>query len=202
MRFHRPQDVHRTLNEVASDNFALFLYLILRGPLDWFWWKHRPWEFHYRSICHHSLLYHYHTTFVRGVQHHFYPLPLSFFLRVLPKRHMLGVWFTSLSTFLLIIVSVWHFLPSDLVIFYSTANKHVASGDAFNALVNAVIVYPTGVLVCPFISSSVTAGLGDFVLTFELRKKRSDLIDCPRDQTCFLAWGIWSVSLPTHCLFD
>jgi len=33
---------------------------------------------------------------------------------------------------------------------------------AFNALVNAGIVHPTGVLVCPFISNSVSAGLGDY----------------------------------------
>jgi hypothetical protein len=33
---------------------------------------------------------------------------------------------------------------------------------AFNALVNAGIVHPTGVLVCPFISNTVSAGLGDY----------------------------------------
>jgi hypothetical protein len=44
----------------------------------------------------------------------------------------------------------------------SNIYTNISSGGAFNALVNAGIVHPTAVLVCPFISSSVTAGLGDF----------------------------------------
>ena len=36
----------------------------------------------------------------------------------------MGVYFWSLSDFLLIIVLVWHFLPSALAFFYSAANKH------------------------------------------------------------------------------
>jgi hypothetical protein len=44
----------------------------------------------------------------------------------------------------------------------SNMYTNIAANGAFNALVNAGIVHPTGVLVCPFISSSITAGFGDF----------------------------------------
>ena len=37
---------------------------------------------------------------------------------------MIGVYFRVLSDFLLIIVLVWHFLPSVFALFYSTANEH------------------------------------------------------------------------------
>ena len=43
----------------------------------------------------------------------------------------------------------------------SNIYTNIASGGAFNALVNAGIVHPTGVLVVPYISSTA-AGLGDF----------------------------------------
>ena len=78
-------------------------------------------------ICHLGLLYHYRVSFVLGVPHHFYPLPSSFFLRVLPKCYRLGVHFRSLSFFLLIIVLVWPFFPSGFVRFYSAGNKQNAS---------------------------------------------------------------------------
>jgi len=44
----------------------------------------------------------------------------------------------------------------------SNIYTNIASAGTFNALVNAGIVHPTGVLVIPYISSSVTAGFGDY----------------------------------------
>lgn len=44
----------------------------------------------------------------------------------------------------------------------SNMYTNIASAGTFNALVNAGIVHPTGVLVCPFISSSISAGFGDY----------------------------------------
>ncbi len=61
---------------------------------------------------------------VPGVLDHFWPLPSSFPLRVLPKRHMLGVYFKVLSVVLLVIVIEWHFLPLVFTLFYSPGNKH------------------------------------------------------------------------------
>jgi hypothetical protein len=82
---------------------------------------------HYRILYHYSvewILWHCRVSFVLGVPHHSYTLPSSFSLRVLPKWHMLGVYFRSLSDFLLIIVLVWHFLPYVFAPFDSTTNKH------------------------------------------------------------------------------
>jgi hypothetical protein len=44
----------------------------------------------------------------------------------------------------------------------SNIYTNIASNGTFNALVNAGIVHPTGVLVIPYISSSVSAGFGDY----------------------------------------
>lgn len=44
----------------------------------------------------------------------------------------------------------------------SNLYTNIASAGTFSSLVNAGIVHPTGVLVCPFISSSITAGFGDY----------------------------------------
>ena len=40
-------------------------------------------------------------------------------------------------------------------------NNQASAGGNFNALINSGIVHPTGVLIIPFISSSVSAGFGD-----------------------------------------
>jgi hypothetical protein len=119
------------MNYRVSDRFcflhtACWTNLI---QLGWFWWKYRTWEFLYRSICHFGLLYHYRLSFVLGVPHHFYPLPLSFFLLVLPDGHILGV-HTRVLSFLFIVVLSWLFLPSTLEFFYSSANKNNFKGKA------------------------------------------------------------------------
>lgn len=44
----------------------------------------------------------------------------------------------------------------------SNIYTNIVSGGTFNSLINAGIVHPTGVLVVPYISSSVTAGFGDY----------------------------------------
>ena len=45
--------------------------------------------------------------------------------------------------------------------FVSNLYNNISSGGNFNNLINSGIVHPTGVLIIPFISSSVSAGFGD-----------------------------------------
>ena len=86
--------------------------------------KFRLWGFLYHSICLLGLLCHYRVSFVLVVKHHFYPPPSFLSLFVLPKRQMLGFSFIVLSSFILIIVLSWHFVPWAFALFYSDANKH------------------------------------------------------------------------------
>ncbi len=95
-------------------NRTSFVFLDLRvSPiwrvlLVWLWWKHRlggfqsPWTFHL------GLSYRFLVSFVRVVPPRFYLLPSYFFLCVLPKRHMLSVYFSLSLTRLLIIDLAWH----------------------------------------------------------------------------------------------
>ncbi len=51
------------------------------------------------------------------------PLYISFCMYPFPKWNMMGVHFWSSPVSVLIIVPVWHLLPSVFVFFYSTGNK-------------------------------------------------------------------------------
>jgi hypothetical protein len=51
-------------------------------------------------------------------RHRCQPLSSCFFLRVLPKRHMLGVYFSASLPFLPIIVLVWHFFFPPVLDFF------------------------------------------------------------------------------------
>ncbi len=76
---------------------------------------------------------------------------------------MLGVYFRTISTFLLIIVLVWHFSPSVLTFFYSTTNKYYRRTDfretPCRTTENCVLI--------PFFESSFSSSLLVFLVQFD-----------------------------------
>ena len=61
----------------------------------------------------------------------------------LPKRHMLSIHVWASSSFVFIIVLVWHPHPSSLAFFYSAANKHPCRSLSFSleSFITLTLVY-------------------------------------------------------------
>ena len=68
--------------------------LIWRVLLVWLWWKHQLYVFQFPWTSHLGPSCRFLVSSVRVVPHRFYLLPSYFFFRVLPKWHILSVYFS------------------------------------------------------------------------------------------------------------
>ncbi len=95
-------------NRTSVVSFEFRVTLIWRVLLIWLWRKNRISGFQSPWTSHLGLSYHFLVSFVHVVPHRFYLLLSYFFLRLLPKWHILSLYFSLSLTFVLIIDLAWH----------------------------------------------------------------------------------------------